>query len=151
MSLTTFLISLMCAGWGKYPNESEWNLGRVQIMLQTPLLLVRLKTRITSIWFWAYEDGKVSYSHNGGYTLLHFLSSSSINLHWLIDRTLHKLWKNFKNTKTTMEMKDRITKSQGVQTQQLYDLAKKSKAKTLQHLNRVNKCQKWYHLCLQGL
>ncbi len=27
----------MCVGWGKYPNGSEWELGRVQIMLQTPL------------------------------------------------------------------------------------------------------------------
>ena len=33
----------MCAGWGKYPNESEWKLGPVRIMLQTPLLLVPLE------------------------------------------------------------------------------------------------------------
>ncbi len=32
MALTTYLISLMCAGWGKYPNESEWKLGRVRII-----------------------------------------------------------------------------------------------------------------------
>ncbi len=43
MTLTTCLISLMCAGWGKYPNESDWKLGRVRIMLQRPLLLVPLE------------------------------------------------------------------------------------------------------------
>ena len=30
----------MCDDWPKYPNENEWKLVRVQIMLQTPLLLV---------------------------------------------------------------------------------------------------------------
>ncbi len=34
----------MCAGLGKYPNESEWKLARVRIMLQVPLLLVPLET-----------------------------------------------------------------------------------------------------------
>ncbi len=35
----------MCDGWGKYPNESEVlkKLGRVRIMLQSPLLLVPLE------------------------------------------------------------------------------------------------------------
>ncbi len=39
----------MCAGWGKYPNESEWKLGRVRIMLQIHFCWFRLKTRITPI------------------------------------------------------------------------------------------------------
>ena len=33
----------MCAGCYEYPDESEWKLGRVQIMLQTPLVLVPLE------------------------------------------------------------------------------------------------------------
>ncbi len=36
--------SLMCVVGVKYPNESEWKLGRVRIMLQTPLLLVPLES-----------------------------------------------------------------------------------------------------------
>ncbi len=43
MALTTCLINFMRAGWGKYPNESEWKLGWVRITLQTPLLLVSLE------------------------------------------------------------------------------------------------------------
>ena len=43
MALTTCVISSVCAGWGKYSNESEWKLERVRIMLQTPLLLVPLE------------------------------------------------------------------------------------------------------------
>ena len=27
-------MSSMCAGWGKYTNESEWKVGWVRIMLQ---------------------------------------------------------------------------------------------------------------------
>ncbi len=49
MTLTTCPLSLMCVGWGKYPNEIVWKLGWVRIMLQTPLLLVSLETRITCI------------------------------------------------------------------------------------------------------
>ena len=46
-AVTTCLISLMCGGWwlnvwGKYPNESEWKLGRVQIILKH-LLFVPLE------------------------------------------------------------------------------------------------------------
>ena len=39
-ALTTCFISLMSisAGWGKYPNGSEWKLRRVRIILQTPSL-----------------------------------------------------------------------------------------------------------------
>ncbi len=50
MALITCLISLMCAGWGKNPNESEWKLGRVRIMLQTPLLLVPLENTDNLYW-----------------------------------------------------------------------------------------------------
>ncbi len=42
MALTTCLLT-MCAGWGKYPSESEWKPGRVRIVLQTPFLLVPLE------------------------------------------------------------------------------------------------------------
>ena len=43
MALKTCPICLMCAGRGQYPNEREWKLGRVRIMLQTLLLLVPLE------------------------------------------------------------------------------------------------------------
>ena len=43
MALKTCRVRLMCAGRGQYPNESEWKLGRVRILLQTPWLLVPLE------------------------------------------------------------------------------------------------------------
>ncbi len=56
MALTTCLISLMCAGWGKYPGVNTqmkwkwWKLGGWRIMLQTPLLSILFEnTQITSI------------------------------------------------------------------------------------------------------